>query len=275
VACEKPVGAESILLSGLESPGSLVFDGTWLTFANEGTRELLRVGLDGGVPRVIASGQQQISAMTLGPAGLYWAGALGLEGMDLDGGAPVVLVADAGQRVEAIVVVGGAIIWSGDDVRIVPSSGGPARQLSPFGGPIALEGRSVYWADANGALVHFDGTELTTLGKADLDPTCIAVDQTWVYWGTFWGAIYRVPRAGGQQETVVTGEAHIVSLALDGATVYWSAASERSGTIRRKRAGQRPELFIAGDLLPQSLIVTESGLVWLDQTAGTLLRAPR
>jgi hypothetical protein len=92
---------------------------------------------------------------------------------------------------------------------------------------LALDATTVFYADKGGGTigrVAKTGGATTTLASGETSVAGLAVDADHVYWSTAAGSIKRVPKAGGVVQVVSTGK-QPGPVAVDGASVFWSAVS--------------------------------------------------
>ncbi len=289
----QPLQTETVLVSGLDSPASLVSNGHDLVWVNERTGDLMRVSTAGGVPEVLAPAQVHPHSLVLtGSVLTYATGAQRVEPhavmqVSLDGGPPTTLVTlttSADDFVEHLTVRNGEVFWvMSTRIARLAKPGGPVQTILESDGSvfaIAVNDADVYWLSF-GYLerVSKTGSDASRVGPESYLLTSFVLSDSYVYVSTYYGEIARTPLAGGPRE-LLSPESFPRSMVLDGSTLYWAAGGDpdsvdhRFGTIRRMRAGQSPETLIAGDADPQSLVLAGDELFWLDARAGTLLHTP-
>ncbi len=103
----------------------------------------------------------------------------------------------------------------------------------------AIDAARVYSARGFDGLVvseKLDGTgDAITHASGEATPSCIAVDDTYVYWGNQdSGHVKRTTKtAGGAVETLATGQAQPFAIAVNSRAVYWLNTNGAVMTIRK------------------------------------------
>jgi hypothetical protein len=117
------------------------------------------------------------------------------------------------------------------------------------------------------------GGNVTTLASGPKRRYGVAVvDSANVYWvawdsGARDGTVSEVPIAGGSVTTLATGQNVPVSIAVDGAHVYWVNAGD--GTVKEVPVGGGSVTTLAsGQENPTSLAVDGTNVYWVDQGTG-------
>jgi hypothetical protein len=121
-------------------------------------------------------------------------------------------------------------------------------------------------------VADLDMSNVNDVGTSQNDPRGIAFDATHVYWSNASGSIGRAPLAGGNHETVVSGESSSDTLAVVGSFIYWTVP----GAIRRAPIGGNvpwtATTFVSGEGRPRSIAADGTRLYWLDSNLGLLRR---
>jgi hypothetical protein len=199
------------------------------------TTALYSAPLAGGTPQILVDGAFAMHIATDG-SWLWWTG-VGMQGMPLgQPAASVKFPLEPGASVEALVVGRDSLFLA---VYAVASQGpgagtirrankdgtGVATIVSGLQHPtaIALDEDAVYFNDAGSApgviaRASLDGRSEATL--APLLTDSLAVDAHSVYFATA-NAIQKLPKTGGDVQTVVSGLKSPGTLALAGGNVYW------------------------------------------------------
>lgn len=146
-------------------------------------------------------------------------------------------------------------------------------QAQPIG--IAIDQDHVYWTnmlvdyptDEAGTIMRVSksGGPVTKLADQAPPPLCAAVDDAFVYWGSEWGGeiggdIARVPKEGGETESLFADISQILSVAVAGGVLY---ATRHLGVVR---VGTSPphvaELFKEGTDGPLLIAADSEGAYW-------------
>ena len=207
------------LVTGLNSPSSLVVDATSVYFINGGTAAnnyvdgaLMKVPTGGGKTTTVVSGQSP-SGLAIAGTNLYWT--------------------NYGTFVSA------STNYTLNTVMTVPISGGdPAPLVSGQTGSVgpesvAVDATNVYWTNSTGTVMKLSlggGTPITLASGLDF-PGSIAVDATNVYWmnqGTSgradgYARLMTVPIKGGTPTTLASADRMASGgIAVDATSVYWA-----------------------------------------------------
>ena len=216
--------------------GGFAFNGAKFFWTARFQNTVLTAPLNGGPQTVLASAQNEPTALVVDATHVYWLNSGtdgGLMKVPIDGGTPVVL-----------------------------ASG----QSNP--GSIALDTANIYWVTTNTVMkVPKVGGAPSVLASGQPTPNSIATDGTYVYWTNFGyqpmgstvlNSVMKVAISGGTPVTLAS-DARIASIATDGTSVYWST---REGYVRKMPAtgGQ------AETLVSQSRVDPFMGLLLGPQT---------
>jgi len=167
-----------------------------------------------------------------------------------DAAHPVHVVAsDARVPVYAVAVDGDHVYFTTDTaVMSAPLAGGAAAQIAaaaPSTSPaLGFDAQSIFWSDRGEGgdasairLAGKAGGAAAILGATHAEasaPRAIAVDATNVYYTTADGAVVQVPKAGGAEHTLATGQSQPATLAVDEEAVYWTTSD---GALRKTAIG--------------------------------------
>jgi uncharacterized repeat protein (TIGR02543 family) len=107
----------------------------------------------------------------------------------------------------------------------------------------------------------------------------MAVDATNVYWSSLsYGAIKKVPIAGGPVTTLASGQAMPYKLVVDASNVYWvnygSGSAADGAVMSVPIAGGTPTPLASGQSSPSGIAVRDGYVYWTARTAGTVSRIP-
>jgi hypothetical protein len=199
----------------------------------------------------------------------------------------------------------------------IPLAGGPPSVVATSdGGPwaIAADESHVYftnrWSGASLSRIALDGSDVEELlpeGPPASQPLAIALDATHAYvthYGS--GSIERVPKGGGEAETLVTGQDEIVPVLVVGDDLLWSSTegiwsapkSDPSSAVRLspsyakslttlgefvyyvsptafgrlRRDGSDEEVLLSGLTLGADVIADGVAVYFADQGSGTIGR---
>ena len=233
-----------------------------------------KVGLAGGTPTTIASGQDGATKIAVDATNVYWNDQLPLRGprdhtfhespspgavmkMPIAGGNPTTL----------------------------------ASNVSPF--EIAVDAVSVYWAEndspgrrlpssAQVMKVPIAGGAPTTLASGQDAPQDLVVDGSYVYWTNIpgpclagscgsslpdTGTVMRVPVGGGTPSTIASQQPGPSGIAVDATSVYWT--NNPGGTVVAAPLGGGASSTLAtGQGMPSHILADATGIYWTNETGG-------
>lgn len=261
--------------------------------------EVLRVPLDGGEAKVVASGQRNGQSIIAGGNAVFWlaGGDVGKNIPDmvmklpLEGGTPTkfaktFLPADAGLAADTTHVYFQQLVGPGHGnasrlVR-VPIAGGNPEQVATFpefdGNVIAVDANNAYFTmlgDIMKASLSGGGAPATQVVKVGLGRVWgLASDGRYLYFsdrGENWrsddgrtGAVRRVPVDGGPVETVASGlRGRPWGIALDATHVYWVINAERNaGIMRAPKGGGSSSVVVEGQTSPTRIVMDDKYVYW-------------
>jgi hypothetical protein len=184
-------------------------DDPWLSVSEDDCRTD-----DTCAPQLIASHLTFPSELAVHGERLFVSGDLGVQRMNLDGSAPAALA-------------------------------------SGYARGVHVDDSHVFWADAvAGTIVRstHDGADKTELATGLTVPWAIVGDAEHIYWllGYYDNVVMRVPKVGGEVETVTKGDDMMIpwSLADDDTWVYWGTYD--GGLQRARKTGGAPEVIATG-----------------------------
>lgn len=211
--------------------------------------------LDGSGVQELASGQATPQPIVADASGIYWLnyGTAPTNGavMSVPAGATTpVVFADAQPRPVSLAVDGSNVYWftfAGNDgsesgVYKKPKAGGtitPLAQSQPnaTGSPfsIAVRGGRVYWAprglgntDGRVRSIGIGGGAVTEYATNQVRPQAVDADDSFVYWTVYGngndGLVMKASLATREVTQVVGAVPNALGLALDGGTIYYTAA---------------------------------------------------
>ncbi len=218
VMSESLAGGSPAVVALAQNLGALAIDSRSLYWTNQGgaghAGSIRSLGLDGGTPLTLATGQDDPQAIAVDDVGVYWTAggtttddggvsAGSVLSLPFDGGAPSVLVTGLGKPgpiavSNGIVVFASGVADAGAQIASIPRAGGASTVLATTDrnvASIAIDATTAYWADANGATVD------------------VSADN---------GRIRSVPLAGGTVTDLSDNELGPAKLVVLGSTLYWS-----------------------------------------------------
>jgi hypothetical protein len=180
--------------------------------------------------------------------------------------------------------------WGYDEIQRISVTGGVTETMADasglvYHGALTMDNEFVYFGDEAG--IHRfpkSGGDMEHL-SANSDTSSIVVDDSHLYWtegAIGGGAIRRMPKAGGTQETLRSGNVldNPGSIAVDDAYVYWTELG--SGKARRMAKDGSGDIL---DYVPEqpsysasSIAVNDTHVFWTDTTGnadGRVRRVPK
>jgi hypothetical protein len=251
---------------------------------------IMKVGLDGGTPVQLASGQYIPFNIAVNASGVYWLSAGKVMKVGLDGGgAPVELASGfgfAGESPGGIVVDANDVYWTtgvNGDVTKVPVGGGAATMLAtgPTAGmAIAVDSQFVYWFGGSGTLwkVALAGGSPVTVASG-VGGLYLDVDASSAYFiggSIAHSMVQKVALGGGTPTTLAPAGIYPWGLAVDADNVYWTTQGDQltAGTVLRvAREGGNPIQLATGDTPPVGIAVDANCVYWTEQNA--VKKAPK
>lgn len=263
-------------------------DAPWDPQVSRNSGNIWTANLDGSNPHVIASGQDEPSAIAVSGSTLYWIN----EGdgsdskvMSMDLLTSAITEVASVPGVHALLAYGGDIYWLSWD-GTTRLSNGTMSSVAPVGGVnFATDGTRFYYAEygdeppaATGSVQHipFDGSALpVTLIDGQRQTWGVQTDGAYVYWSNqAWesegaATINRIPVGGGSPETLVTGNELMKVFTLDATSLYFV----RDGFVwSLPKAGGSPSQLAAlpdGSWgCPQGTLTVAAGALYFTDTCG-------
>lgn len=213
------------LVTGQAGPRALIVDETHVYWSNR-DGQLARAPKAGGAPEVLTKLSHEATELAADESNLYFASPLGkvIGWVPKTGGEPMVAPQPGAL---GIGVDNDFIYWSTgqETLRLAKGGGGgEARVLEkeqPALGPIAIDSAGVYVLTGNGAVVRSlrnGGSSL--IRPAEGQGRGIAQDATNIY-VTLQRTVVRIPKAGGEQQTVARGDSPPGRVTADDKFIYW------------------------------------------------------
>ncbi len=181
----------------------------------------------------------------------------------------------------------GSTVCSTGVLLQLPLDGGSPIALvgaSVYTQTLAVDATSVYFINAAGVApgnsvmrAPIGGGAAVALGTGP-DPSSVAVDGTYVYWGggvpDTSGAIMRVPVGGGTAVALAAFPCYPTDLALDATNVYWTCFGPKPSALLMSvaKAGGIPTT-IASSTAPLSLAVDATSIYWVG--GGSVMKAAK
>ena len=206
----------------------------------------------------------------------------------LDGSSTAVIVSKEEEDSTnfSILAAGKALFWLGVGdsnapnwpwyVRKVPLRGGRPKTVAHITGPsepdVATDGENLYYGEEIGGgrerIIKLPSSGGRAQRVADCDvpgARPVAVDAVNVYWATDGNSIMKASLAYGQVTKVADGlSGGVVSLASDGAYLWWSEQHGRDGAVHRVAVGGGPIKTIAtGQGRVERIMLDETNAYWL------------
>ncbi|GAB4190131.1 MAG: hypothetical protein OHK0022_02720 [Roseiflexaceae bacterium] len=140
-----------------------------------------------------------------------------------------------------------------------------ARLELPLDGATVLQGRL-------GADLLAGEARPVALAVGQASPRTLATTAESVYWVTSGAGnlINRLPKAGGDAQTLVTEPGGVRGIAADTSGLYWTSA----GAVRRLPPGGEPAILAGGQSSPGALAIDEESVYWMNQD-GTVNRVSK
>jgi hypothetical protein len=240
--------------------GALAVDATSVYWTNR-SGTIMKVGLAGGTPTTLATGQNGAVGIAVDATNVYW----------------VTNAFFAMTRVPAQPTAVGTVM------KMPIAGGNPttlASNLSPYG--IAVDGTSVYWTNGTGSndgtvmKVPIDGGVPTTLASGLASPVDLAVDGTYVYWTNAGsnvptdstGSVMRVPIGGGTPSTIASQQSDPTGIAVGATSVYW-ANNLGGAVVVAPLCGGVASPLAAGQSGPRDIVVDATGIYWANEGTPT------
>jgi hypothetical protein len=288
-AVPKGGGASTSLATALASPVSLTRSGTslfWLETlccAHGQTGAIKSLGTGGGTPVTIRANIAAPVSLSSDATRLFWTagGAVG----EIEGFGDLTFRSFDGSEEAPLVEAAGGGPFATDGLSVYFANGFTIKRVSAFGGrvervligdapvrDIALDGAHLYWVEEGAALNirtrTVAGGAPVTLATGNAPGSLLRLDAAYVYWLDHEDAVRRVPKAGGNPETIVPAIAGgITDFVLDAANVYYA---EWDGKRIRKAAvsGGAATTLTTPSNVDQTRRLTTDGasLYWIDQS---------
>ena len=175
----------------------------------------------------------------------------------------------------------GAVRFASGEVRGECGHEGALIDLSkylghtPWPADIAVDDDRVYVLASSGEVVALDkdGTNPVVLARGPEDGYELVVGTDAVYWSTrrwfntrayYWhgrAQIHRVPKSGGDADTIANSDELPMSLTLDATHLYWN---DRERIYRVHRGGGPRQLLVEHDSILDGFAVDDHAIYWIE-----------
>jgi len=251
---------------------------------------IVKVGVTGGAPTTLVSGQADPQTLALAAGSLYWANFTGgdVAEASITGGTVTTLVPETPFTPLALVANATSLAWTTEGttgngagtVMALPLAGGTPVTLAIDQRDIvalAIDPANVYWKNGPSILAVALGggaiRTLCTLSEATSGASFgMAVDATNVYWtgrnGSA-GTLLKVPVGGGTATTLASDPDTLSVLAIDATSVYFTG----SGGIEKVAIDGGATTTLAAGHSAVGIAVDATSVYWTEQAgedAGTL-----
>lgn len=252
---------------------------------------ILRMPADGGQPVILASGQANPTALALDDDHVYWSTAEsgGVWRLPRTGGVPERLF--EGDHITALAIDDTHVYFPvphENSIRRVPKQGGPSEVLikgSKSAGlrALALEGDDLIYAVHAGdmstdirSVPRAGGASVLLATVSGLSVGWIGANPTWIHGTTLgtpdesWedGGIWRIPRAGGAVEPLVTGQPCAWAGTMASGSLLWGNQCGDGGLRRRSLIDGTISELTRGPGTTQAITAVGSTIFWTATDAG-------
>jgi hypothetical protein len=247
--------------------------------------------LAGGAATTVASGQVSPSYLAVDSVNAYWitspgsTTAGGVVQAPLAGGSVTTLAAAQalpdGLAIDATHVYwihGGGI---GTVSRVPIGGGAAATVVSNLKSPaiLSVDSTSACWttlpysgmSEYTVQTTLLAGGSVTTLGTGSSIAGC-ALDASSVYWTDWTGVVVKVPKGGGSQTVLASGQTKPLAPAVDGGTVYWTNSGANGAVMSVLTTGGTPTTLAATQNDPRQIAVSANAIFWRNAGSGAVMR---
>lgn len=240
-----------VLAAGLEEPGSMAIDDTNVYWTEYAAGQIVRIAKAGGAPIIVASGLPSPGAIAVSSGNIYWTDAAAgtVSQLAVDGGSPVVLATGLLQPNALAVDASDVYFWTIGDHTI--------RHLAPS--PVVV--------------------------ASDLTVAAMVLDAASLYCATFDGSILKIPRQGGNAQTLASSPVTYPGsgltdygawgVAIDTANAYWTyraywSSLDPAMVLSVPLDGGTPTILCAQCAGALAITADPSGIYWTEIGPGNI-----
>ncbi len=246
-----------VLAAGLEEPGEMAIDGANVYWTEPAAGQIIRVAKAGGPPTILASGLPSPGAIAVSSGTIYWTDAV-----------------------------------AGTVSQLAVAGGSPVTLATGLPGPdaLAVDAMDVYFSNISDHTVrHLAGSSSVVVASGQT-VAAMVLDASNVYWATVDGSIIKIPRNGGNTETLAASpvtypgsgppDYGAMGLAIDTTNAYWTYRAYWSGldpgmVLSVPLEGGAPTVLCAPCGGALAVTVDPSGIYWTESGLGNTIETLR